>query len=78
MKRGPEPAAVHSSICWSPSELPKAAMGRRPMKVSMPTGLPGLSSMKLICGRRMMTGPPFCVSNCVFMVLPTTCSGGMP
>ena len=28
---GPRPAAVHWSICRSPSELPKAAMGRRPM-----------------------------------------------
>src|SRR5262245_50215131 len=35
---------VHSGICWSPSELPNAKVGRRPMKRLMPTGLPGPSS----------------------------------
>ena len=32
----PLPAAVHSSICWSPSELPKARTGRRPMRTRPP------------------------------------------
>ena len=31
MKRKPSPAAVHSSISLSPSELPKAKIGRRPI-----------------------------------------------
>jgi hypothetical protein len=38
MKRTPSPAAVHFSICWSPSEFPKARIGRRPMNRLMPTG----------------------------------------
>ncbi len=38
MKRLPSPAAVHCSICKSPSELPKATIGRRPMNLWMPTG----------------------------------------
>ena len=33
-------AAVHCSISRSPSELPKAKIGRRPMKRLMSTGLP--------------------------------------
>src|SRR5712672_3026679 len=31
-KRTPPPPLAHSSICRSPSELPKAAIGRRPMR----------------------------------------------
>src|SRR5215470_1994010 len=58
MKRAPPPPAVHSSICWSPSELPNANTGRRPMKRSMPTGLPVLSSMKSILGSRIRRGLP--------------------
>ena len=50
MKRAPLPAAVHCSICRSPSELPKAKIGRRPMKRLMPTGLPGPSSMNSTFG----------------------------
>ena len=42
----PIPRGVHCSISRSPSELPKAAIGRRPMCSLMPTGLPALSSMK--------------------------------
>lgn len=34
---------VHSSICWSPSELPKAAIGRRPICESIPTWINGSS-----------------------------------
>ena len=49
--RAPSPAVVHSSIWKSPSELPKAAMGRRPMCWLMPTGLPSLSSMKFDLGQ---------------------------
>ena len=30
-KRAPVPAVVHCSICRSPSELPNAAIGRRPI-----------------------------------------------
>ena len=43
---------AHCSIWRSPSELPNAAIGRRPMCSLMPTGLPGPSSMKSISGRR--------------------------
>src|SRR5205814_2115846 len=71
-------AGVRSSICWSPSEFPNAAMGRRPMCELMPTGLPVLSSMKFISGNRMSTGLPSRHSYFVLMLLPTTCSGGMP
>ena len=39
MNRAPSPAAVHWSIWWSPSELPKASKGRRPMNFWMATGL---------------------------------------
>jgi hypothetical protein len=45
-----EPEACRSvadcSISRSPSELPKAAIGRRPMYSLIPTGLPSLSSIK--------------------------------
>ena len=41
---------VHCSISRSPSELPKAAIGRRPMASLIATGLPALSSMKLASG----------------------------
>ena len=53
-------------------------MGRRPMNFWMPTGLPPLSSMKSSSGRRTITGPSSRISNTVRMLLPTTCSGGMP
>ncbi len=42
--RRPGSPVVHCSICKSPSELPKARIGRRPMWRWMPTGLPSLSS----------------------------------
>jgi hypothetical protein len=41
----------------------------------IPTGLPALSSTKLISGSRT-TGLPSRSSNFVLMLLPTTCSGG--
>ena len=44
----------------------------------MPTGLPALSSMKSISGSRTSTGLPSRTSYFVLMLLPTTCSGGMP
>ena len=47
-ERAPPPATVHCRICRSPSELPKAKIGCRPMKRLMPTGLPGPSSMNSI------------------------------
>ena len=40
----PAPAVVHWSICRSPSELPNAITGRRPIICWMPTGFPGPSS----------------------------------
>src|SRR5215813_450137 len=39
MNRAPSPAAVHWRICRSPSELPNASTGRRPMNFWMFTGL---------------------------------------
>ena len=54
----PSPAVVHCSICRSPSELPKAKIGRRPMKRLMPTGLPGPSSMNSTLGSFISTGLP--------------------
>ena len=51
-------SVVHCSISRSPSELPNAAIGRRPMCSLMPTGLPALSSMKLISGSRNSVGAP--------------------
>ena len=69
---------VHCSISRSPSELPNAAIGRRPMCSLMPTGLPALSSMKLISGRRNRMGCPSRISNRVLIDEPTTCSGGTP
>src|SRR5215211_4901988 len=62
----------------SPSELPNAAIGRRPMYSLMPTGLPSLSSMKFISGRRTSVGLPSRISNFVLIDEPTTCSGGTP
>ena len=41
-------------------------------------GLALLSSMKFNSGRRTSTGLPSRISNLVLMLLPTTCSGGMP
>jgi len=76
--RAPSPAAVHCSICKSPSELPNAAMGLRPMCMLIATGLPTLSSMKFNSGSRVSTGPPGSISNLVTILLPTTCSGGIP
>ena len=79
MKRAPLPAAVHSSICWSPSELPKAKTGRRPMNWLMPTALPGPSSMNMTFGSFTSTGVPSGRSSYrVTPEEPTTCSGGMP
>jgi hypothetical protein len=57
-RRAPAPAVVHSSICWSPSELPKAAWGRWPMTMLMPTGLPALSLMKKTAGALVSVGTP--------------------
>ena len=75
----PRPAVVYCSICRSPSELPKAMIGRRPMKRLMPTGLPGPSSMNSTFGSLISTGlPSFRISNFTTPLLPTTCSGGMP
>lgn len=51
----------------------KDAIGRRPMCWWMPTGLPALSSMKLISGNRMSTGVPSRISKLVLPLLPTTC-----
>ncbi len=48
------------------------------MNLLMPTGLPVLSSMKSISGRRISTGLPSLTSYFVLMVEPTTCSGGIP
>src|SRR5215210_300575 len=47
---------IHCNISRSPSELPKAAIGSRPMCSLMPTGFPALSSMKFISGKRNRTG----------------------
>ena len=47
---------VHCSICRSPSELPKAAIGRRPMWRWMPTGFPSLSSLRTSFGSLTRTG----------------------
>ena len=73
------PAVVHCSICRSPSELPNAAIGRRPMCCWMPTGLPVLVVDEVrppaAC---TSTGLPSRSSNFVLPLLPTTCSGGMP
>jgi len=44
----------------------------------MPTGLPALSSMKLIAGWRTSIGTPFFTTYWVLMLEPTTCSGGTP
>ena len=41
-KRGPEADVVHSSISKSPSELPNAAIGRRPIDLMDAHGLSGL------------------------------------
>jgi hypothetical protein len=56
--RGPAPAVAHSSISKSPSELPPTRIGRLPICVSMPTGLPALSSMKAMPGSFTMVGTP--------------------
>jgi hypothetical protein len=66
-----------SSICWSPSELPNANTGRRPMNWLMPTGLPASSSTSATLASLTSTGVPSRNSNLVTPVLPTTCSGGM-
>src|SRR5207249_10254603 len=76
-KRTPSPALVHSSICRSPSEFPNAAIGRRPICIWMPTGLPPLSSLKLNSGTFMRTGLPSRNSKFSLPLLPTICSGGM-
>ena len=52
------PAVAHCSICRSPSELPNAAIGRRPMCRWIPTGLPSLSSIRSSSGSLMSTGLP--------------------
>ena len=44
----------------------------------MATGLPALSSLKFSSGSRTSTGLPSRSSNFVLMLLPITCSGGMP
>ena len=54
----PLPAAVHCSICWSPSELPNAKIGRRPMKRLMLAGLPGPSSTNSTLSASISTGLP--------------------
>jgi hypothetical protein len=77
-ERAPPLPIVYSSICWSPTELPKAAVGARPMCWWMVTGLPALSLLKFNCGRRMRTGFPSRSSNLVLMLLPMTCSGVTP
>ena len=50
-------AAVHSSICWSPSEFPNAKIAAW-MKRLMPTGLPGPSSTNSILESFTSTGLP--------------------
>ena len=47
---------VHWSICRSPSELPKAKIGRRPINWLIPTGLPGPSLTKSILGSLTQDG----------------------
>jgi hypothetical protein len=44
----------------------------------IPTGLPALSSMKSISGRRTSAGLPSRTSYFVLTLLPITCSGGTP
>ena len=75
--RLPPLSVVHCSISRSPSELPNAAIGRRPICSLMPTGLPASSSMKLISGRRNSVGLPSRIWNLVLIDEPTTCSGGI-
>jgi hypothetical protein len=53
-------------------------MGLRPICMLIPTGLPTLSSIKFNCGSRVSTGTPSTISNLVTMLLPITCSGGIP
>ena len=76
--RGPRPDVTHSSISKSPSELPNAAIGRRPITWWISIGFPALSSMKSTSARRASMGTPFWTSDVTLALLPTTCSGGMP
>ena len=75
----PSPAVVHCSIWRSPSELPNAMIGRRPMNRLMPTGLPGPSSTNSTSGsfieHRLAVAH---LEARARRLLPTTCSGGMP
>ena len=55
---GPGTSTVHSSICKSPSGLPKARIGRRPINFWMATGLPAHRRSSLPFGmlrRRCLT-----------------------
>ena len=69
---------VVCSIARSPSELPNAAMGTRPITWSMPTALPGPSSSSMSFGSAVSVAAP--PSNVYFASndVPITCSGGMP
>jgi hypothetical protein len=69
---------VNNGAKRSPSELPNAAIGRRPMASLIPTGLPALSSMKLRGGSRNSVGIPSRIWNLLLIDDPITCSGGTP
>ena len=77
-KDGPSPAAVHCSICRSPSELPKAAIGRRPMKRVDADRFARLVVYEVDLRQPHEHRPAVAHLESVLMLDPMTCSGGMP